>query len=267
MQRPNYYMIQQEFVNKASEIIKKDESIIGLAVGGSWLTNEIDEYSDLDLTLITKEKVSDDPAKMLRYAAGFGKLLTGFTGEHVGEPRLLICLYDDPLLHVDIKFLTLPEFYSRVENPVILHDTHGQLKDILSKTSSQYPLPDYQWIEDRFWIWIHYVTLKIGRGELFEALNSLSFLRMVVLGPLLQVKNGDRPRGVRKMEMNLTPADLNKLKLTVAVYEQASIIAALQASIELYRDLRQHLFSGEIKMQADTELKAVEYLQIIKAVD
>lgn len=257
-------MIQQQFVNRASEVIKKDKSIIGLAVGGSWLTNEMDEYSDLDLTLITKEKVSDDLTKMLQYAAGFGKLLTGFTGEHVGEPRLLICLYDDPLLHVDIKFLTLPEFYSRIENPVILHDTNGQLKDILSKTDAKYPFPDYQWIEDRFWIWVHYATLKIGRGELFEALDSLSFLRMVVLGPLLQIKNGDRPRGVRKVEMNLTPDDLSKLKLTIAVYEQASIIAALQASIELYRDLRHYLFSDEIKMQAETELKVVEYLQLIK---
>ncbi|MGZ8541197.1 MAG: nucleotidyltransferase domain-containing protein [Chitinophagaceae bacterium] len=260
-------MIQHQFVKRATEVIKKDDSIIGLAIGGSWLTNEVDEYSDLDLTLITKEKVSDHPAKMLQYAAGFGKLLSGFTGEHVGEPRLLICLYDDPLLHVDIKFLTLPEFYSRVENPVILHDTSGQLKDILSKTESQYPFPGYQWIEDRFWIWVHYATLKIGRGELFEALDFLGFIRMVALGPLLQAKNGDLPRGVRKVEMNLPADDLKKLKLTIAAYEQTSIIAALQASIELYRYLRQYLFSDEIKMQAETELKVVEYLQLIKAGD
>jgi hypothetical protein len=260
-------MIQQQFINKATDVIKKEDSIIGLTVGGSWLTNEVDEYSDLDLTLITKEKVSDDLTKMLQYAAGLGKLLSGFTGEHVGEPRLLICLYDDPLLHVDIKFLTLPEFYSRVENPVILHDTYRQLEDIFSKTEPHYPFPGYQWIEDRFWIWIHYVTLKIGRGELFEALDFLSFLRMVVLGPLLQVKNGNLPRGVRKVEMSLPPADLSKLKLTVAVYERASVIAALQASIELYRELRQYLFSKDIKRQAETELKVIEYLQVIKSVD
>ena len=258
-------MIQQQFVNKAVATIKKDDNIIGLAVGGSWLTNELDEYSDLDLTLVTKEKVSDDPAKMLNYAVSFGKLLSGFTGEHVGEPRLLICLYDDPLLHVDIKFLTLPEFYSRVENPVILHDTDGQLKDVLSKAEAKYPFPDYQWIEDRFWIWVHYATLKIGRGELMEALDFLSYIRMVVLGPLLHVKNGGLPRGVRKVEMNLPAADLSKLELTVSTYNQASIIAALEACIHLYRELRQQLFSKEIKIHAGTELKVVEYLQIIKA--
>ncbi len=258
-------MIQEQFVNKISDVIKKDDSIIGLTVGGSWLTNELDEYSDLDLMLVTKEKVSDEPAKMLKYAASFGKLLSGFTGEHVGEPRLLICLYDDPLLHVDIKFLTLPEFYSRVENPVILHDTNGQLKDVLSKTEAKYPFPDYQWTEDRFWIWVHYATLKIGRGELMEALDFLSYIRMVVLGPLLHVKNGDLPRGIRKVEMNLPADDLSKLELTVSTYNRASIIAALEACIHLYRVLRQQLFSKEINIQAGTELKVVEYLQIIKA--
>lgn len=259
--------MQQQFINKALSVIRADDSIIGLAIGGSWLTNELDEYSDLDLTLVTKEKVSDEKGIMLCYASSFGKLLSGFTGEHVGEPRLLICLYDDPLLHVDIKFLTLPEFYSRVENPVILHDTGSQLKDVLSKSEASYPHPDHQWIEDRFWIWIHYATLKIGRGELFEALDFLSFIRMVVLGPLLQVKNDELPRGVRKLEMNLDAGDLNKLKLTAASYEQVSIIAAVETAIELYRELRRHLFAQEINRQAETELKVVEYLKLIKSRD
>ncbi|MER7057532.1 MULTISPECIES: hypothetical protein [unclassified Streptomyces] len=29
-------------------------------------------------------------------------------------------------------------------------------------------MPDLQWIEDRFWIWVHYGATKLGRGELFE---------------------------------------------------------------------------------------------------
>ena len=123
-------MIQQHFINRALGIVNQDDSILGLTVGGSWLTKEIDEYSDLDLVLVTKEKVSDDPGMMFSYASSIGKLLSAFTGEHVGEPRLLICLYDDPLLHVDIKFLTLDEFKSRVEEPVILYDTNQQLENI-----------------------------------------------------------------------------------------------------------------------------------------
>jgi hypothetical protein len=42
-------MIQRQFADKVTGIVKTDNSLIGLAVAGSWLTNEIDEFSDLDL--------------------------------------------------------------------------------------------------------------------------------------------------------------------------------------------------------------------------
>jgi hypothetical protein len=259
-------MTHQHFINKVLEIIKTDKSIIGLTVGGSWLNNEIDEYSDLDLILVTHEKVSHDPARMLAYASSFGNLLSAFTGEHVGEPRLLICLYDDPLLHVDIKFLTPGEFRHRVEDPVILYDANDRLKNILSTTVANYPLPDHQWIEDRFWIWIHYATTKIGRGELLEAFDSLGFLRIVVLGPLLQIKNGNTPRGVRKAEMSLPADDLAALQRTIASYDRESIIAALESCFEIYRGLREKLFSKEVNWRLSAESRAVEYLQSVKDV-
>ena len=61
-------MIQQEFAEKAKQILKNNESVIGLAVAGSWLTNEIDEFSDLDLVVVTREKITDDKSKMINFA-------------------------------------------------------------------------------------------------------------------------------------------------------------------------------------------------------
>lgn len=257
-------MAHEIFLKNALEVIENDETIIGLTIGGSWLANEIDEYSDLDLILVTREKAAGDRGKMLAYAASIGHLLSGFTGEHVGEPRLLICLYENPLLHVDIKFLTPAEFAARVENPVILHDTAGQLEKILEETEASYPFPDYQWIEDRFWIWIHYATLKLGRGELMEAFDFSGFLRMVVFGPLLLIKNGHPPRGVRKVEMKLIKEDLEQLQLTIPAYNAASIAAALQHSITLYRELRILLYSGEVTLQTATENCAVDYFHKVR---
>ena len=49
-------MIQKLFAERAVEILKKDASVIGLTVGGSWLSEELDEYADLDLILVTKKK-------------------------------------------------------------------------------------------------------------------------------------------------------------------------------------------------------------------
>jgi predicted nucleotidyltransferase len=258
-------MIQTEFATRAGEILKEDKSVIGLAVAGSWLTNEIDEFSDLDLILVTTEKISGDKTKMTGYAKLLGNFLTGFTGEHVGEPRVLICLYDNPLLHVDIKFLTLEEFHTRIETPVILLDTDDQLKNALEQSKENFPYPDYQWIEDRFWVWIHYALLKIGRGEYVEAFDFFGFLRMVVFGPLLHIKNGNFPRGVRKVETQLAEGDFTELKSTLPAYERQSLIDSLQNSVKLYRKLRLELFSENVLLQKETEQKVMLYFEEIKA--
>lgn len=254
-------MYQQDFAEAVVSHIKDDENIIGVAVAGSWISNEIDEFSDLDLLLITKEKVGGDKEKMLAYAKQLGDFISGFTGEHVGEPRVLICLYDNPLLHVDIKFLTLPEFYDRIENPVVLFERDGQLTKVMENTVAEWPGVDFQWIEDRFWTWIHYAALKIGRGELMETFDFLSFLRMVVFSPLMRVKNQQQPRGVRKVESNLNPSDLENLKITIAQYNKKSIVKAVDNSISVYRSLRRKLYPASVQLQSRAEEKAVAYFK------
>lgn len=258
-------MIQQQFAKRAAELLKNDPGVIGLAVGGSWIVNEIDPYSDLDLILVTKEPVAGSKSAMLTYAGQFGKLLNAFTGEHVGEPRLLICLYDDPLLHVDIKFITLPEFHARVEDPDILLDREGALAGVISATTAVWPYPDYQWLEDRFWTWVHYIATKMGRGEYFEALDGVGFLRARVLAPLMQVKNGLRPKALRKVEKELPAADMDDLIATVADYDPAAIAEALLHCVRIYKTLRVQLFPADIQLHTASEQRSIAYLQQVSA--
>ncbi|WBV56314.1 nucleotidyltransferase domain-containing protein [Chryseobacterium daecheongense] len=257
-------MIQVEFANKAKEILQTDETIIGLAVGGSWISDQMDEFSDLDLIIVTEQKVTGDKNVMINYAKRLGNFLSAFTGEHVGEPRLLICLYDNPLLHVDLKFVTLEEFHERVETPTILLDKNGRLQKVIDHSVSSFPYPDYQWIEDRFWIWIHYALLKVGRGEYFEAFDFLGFLRMSVFGPLLHIKNNNLPRGVRKVETDLDIKDLEDLKLTLPQYNRHSLLECLHHSVLLYRKLRNVLFGNNIILQDETEKKVMLYFEELK---
>jgi len=257
-------MIQHDFANRAKQILAIDENVIGLAAGGSFITNELDEFSDLDLILVTKEKVSGDSYRMLDYAKKIGNLLSGFTGEHVGEPRVLICLYDQPLLHVDIKFLILEEFYVRIETPVLLIDKGGQLENVINLSEANYPYPDFQYIEDRFWIWIHYALQKIGRGEYLEAYDFLGYLRMAVFGPLLHIKNGNLPRGLRRVETELSARDVNKLKQTIPIYQRQSLLEALSASVKLYLELRKELFDNKVQLQTNTESTVMKYFNFIE---
>jgi hypothetical protein len=101
-----------------------------------------------------------------------GNILGRFTGEHVGEPRLVICLYGPPLLHVDFKFVSIDDIGIRVEDPIVLWERDNAITDSLKSEKAKFPMPKLQWIEDRFWVWVHYGATKIGKNELFESIES-----------------------------------------------------------------------------------------------
>jgi hypothetical protein len=96
-----------------------------------------------------------------------------------------------------------------------------------------------------------------------EAFDFFGFLRMVVFGPLLHIKNGNLPRGVRKVETQLSVQDFEKLKETLPVYSRATLLDSLQHSVDLYRQLREMLFSS-VYPQSETEQKVMEYFQEVK---
>lgn len=234
-----------------------DPRILGIAAGGSFLTNTMDAFSDLDLVVAVDPAHADAVmAERRRIASTLGPLLSAFTGEHVGEPRLLVCLYDlPPLLHVDLKFVALPDLAARVEDPAVLWERDGLMTRALATGVARYPEPDPQWIEDRFWIWVHYGAVKIGRGELFEAIDLLSALRAIVLGPLILREAGGRAAGVRRIETT-APARAEALTRTVAVHDAADCRRALQACAELYRSLR----SPAVRPNAAAEAAACRFL-------
>jgi predicted nucleotidyltransferase len=257
-------MKHEKFVQLVIDKIKTDRNVIGLAVAGSYITNEIDEFSDVDLVMVTAERIPPDVDKMVSYAKSFGDYLNGFTGEHVGDPRVLICLYDNPLLHVDIKFVTIDELRHRVEDPVIVFDRDGALQEVIATTKAEWPGLDYQWIEDRFWTWVHYAALKLGRGENFEALDFLSYVRVTVTAPLLQIRNGNLPRGLRRVEFNFNKQDLAGLVDTVPRYDRVSIFNALYNTISLYQGLRRSVFPRGIQFQRETENKTLRFLNDVR---
>ena len=245
------------FLQQAIDRLKMDQRLVGMAAGGSFITNSMDEFSDLDLIIaVEPAHHAEVTTERMKIAASLGNLLAAFTGEHVGEPRVLICLYEDPLLHVDLKFVSLDDVATRVEDPVILWERDGRLSSALARGKPEYPARSPQWIEDRFWIWVHYAATKIARGELFEAIDFLSFLRGTVLGPLALARAGAQPSGVRKIE-TLAPSFALELRRTVASHDAADCLRALRACVELYRALTPQRSSDDRQRVEDA---AMEYL-------
>lgn len=218
--------------------LRNDLRFDALLGGGSLVHGGFDDYSDLDLILIARSEVYDEVmADRHSIASRLGELLAAFTGEHVGEPRLLICLYGPPLIHVDLKFIRLNDLQQAGGRPGILWARNAQeVARYINSANRRKPGADPQWFEDRAWVWLHYGAAKLGRGELFEAIGMLAFFREHILGPMWQRNKGLPQRGVRRIDRDVDARAA--LAPTVSTYDGDSVKDALLASMRLYLALR-----------------------------
>ncbi|MBD2870267.1 oxalate:formate antiporter [Paenibacillus arenilitoris] len=251
--------IYEQFIENAKARLREDGRFVALLAGGSMKEGTMDRFSDLDLVLAYDVRYRDAVmADRIGIAESLGSLLSGFTGEHVGEPRLIICLYGPPALHVDLKFVTLSELESRVENPLVLWEKESAVTQIFERTAPAWPELDIHWIEDRFWVWVHYGATKLGRGELYELIDCVSFMRRSVLGPMIATLHRRPINGVRKLEM-LEGPEIEQLERTVPVHDVRSCYDALQTTINLYKNLRARF--SEAKPNLAAEAVSTAYLE------
>jgi GNAT superfamily N-acetyltransferase/predicted nucleotidyltransferase len=257
----------RDLARSAVHRASNDPRVVGLVVAGSVARGTADEYSDLDLVVVcddaTHPEVLSDAEE---FAASLGPLLVAFTGEHVGEPRLLIALYepahDDPgPRHVDLKVVSVSDLDSRIEDGLIVWQRDGAVDQAYARSNASWPVPDPQWIEDRFWVWLHYTTVKVARGELFEAVDALTFIRATALAPLVTAGKVADPAGVRRIE-HLAPAVVPALRATLSDATVADCLRAAEATVELYLRLRD---LTRIERRGGAERSARRYLSAVRA--
>jgi len=253
---------QQLFINKAIPVFKKDKRIVGVALGGDYARGTMDEYSDLEFIIAADPSTFNEVLKEKeKIAASIGTLLAAFPATHIHRPDLLICMYGDPVVHVDLYFYPLDKIGERMDDPVIQYEQGSLMSSEYAKTEARIPEPNLQWYEDRFWIWVHYIANKIARKELFDAIEGLSVLRQQALGPLILLKNGHPPLGVREIERNC-PMEIPRLVNTLASHDQKSCLKALKSATDLYIYLRGFNVSQVDRREA-AEKKALQFLNYV----
>jgi len=258
----------KEFVEKTTATLISDKRLLGLAIGGSWMSGELDEFSDLDFYVLLSESALhlslEDKRSII---APLGKLLGCYHNGH--DARVIVSLYETALqpLHVDWKWISLQEFEIRVENPNILFEREGLLSQTIALYPSRgYQNPEIEKEEIRFWTWMHYVLGKIGRGEIIEAFDYLCEVRSILIGPLLLYKNKMVARRMRHAEQ-LPAADLAMLQKTIPT--SCTAICCFEATIHtivLFKELRQVLFLDYSKHNIDAEGACLRYAEHIKTI-
>ncbi|MCE9523420.1 MAG: nucleotidyltransferase domain-containing protein [Alphaproteobacteria bacterium] len=228
----------RSFWSRAEPVLRADPRLLGVLAAGSAISGEMDVYSDLDLILVVRDTAyAEIMASHVDYPARIPGLLSAFVGHHVGEPRLVIALFADPLVHIDFKFVTPDALARRIETPIVLIDETGDLGKLLAAGTASWPNQEPQWFEDRIWVWFHYGAVKIARGELFEALNFLADIRRMVLGPLAARRKGRDQNAIRRIE-TIDPDFASRLQATASLYDSEQAWSALFAAIDLYLELR-----------------------------
>jgi predicted nucleotidyltransferase len=86
---PSVPQALESYLAEALPVLRSDERILGVAVGGSFSSRQVDECSDSDLPLgVELETWPDILQSRSKLAKQLGSSLASFCGERVGEPRL-----------------------------------------------------------------------------------------------------------------------------------------------------------------------------------
>ena len=156
--------------------VEPDQRYVGLMVAGSGATGTMDEFSDLDLVLVCRD---EQPRRAAARAARVrGGARTPARLVHRRARRRAAAAHHPVRAAAAARrpqARLRRQLDDRVEDGGVLWERDGAVQTALAAHRRVWPQPDLQWIEDRFWVWVHYMATKIGRGELFECLSALAF--------------------------------------------------------------------------------------------
>ena len=215
-----------------------DPDIVAMVVTGSFATGGADELSDVDLRVYVRpDAVEGVVARIPDLAAAAGRVVALFVAEHLGIPTLTIVLYDD-LVHVDFDVVAADRAAEHNDGlPAVVLWEREPISDALPGTYAPEVAAGVRWLEARIWTWSWYIQSKVLRGELYEALDGLQYVRDQVLFRLLAFHGELRPAGGRRAEA-MVGQDGDAFARTVPTsLDPALVLAALREEIDLYRRL------------------------------
>lgn len=215
-----------------------DPDVVAMVVTGSFATGEADELSDVDLRVYVRpDAVEGVVARIPDLAAAGGRVVALFVAEHLGIPTLTIVLYDD-LVHVDFDVVAADRAAEHNDGlPAVVLWEREPISDALPGTYALEVAAGVRWLEARIWTWSWYIQSKVLRGELYEAMDGLQYVRDQVLFRLLAFHGERRPAGGRRAEAVVGDHGDGFARTVPKSLDPASVLAALREEIDLYRRL------------------------------
>lgn len=230
---------------------------IGVLMSGSFVNGQPDALSDLDIELVVRPgaDVAGVRAWIEDLVSGLGPVLAGFPADHLGLDNLLVFFLaqDDRVqtrvLKIDIWVMTTDEL-PYVPKARVLRDPGGfvahhrrmlQGDGNAGSVSGREAGPpiDFADLQNKLCGWAWFTYVKIARGHLLEAMESLDFMRSRALLPCLLLAEDLPMEGYRLLDLRLSAARRAALYQTFPTrHEPAALMHSLDAMLDLFLAIR-----------------------------
>jgi predicted nucleotidyltransferase len=229
----------QAFVDRFIRACSADDRIVAAFLGGSYAKGKADEYSDLDLCVITGD---DSFAEFYEQRESFLRLLGDLVFlEDFGAPNIVLYIFADGT-EGELNFgsegrlhqIHSGSFHSLVDKKNILADAvfPERAPDDARQTEK---LRENIFV---FWHELSHFIMAIGRGHLWWAHGQLDALRSICVN-LTRLENNFSDEGVGnepyfKLEYAIPVEKLAPLQSTFCTLDQRAMLQSVQLIVAVY---------------------------------
>jgi predicted nucleotidyltransferase len=245
-----------------------DPVVAGVMYAGSTSEGFRDDYSDIDLIVISRPEDFDSVVrKWVARIESMFPVISRFRGsEH--ERKVICCFLLEGFLELDVLFESLSTLSPR-DRWKIAFDRTEQVGQILGGPSGEPEQPPleayYRACVDSIWYHVTHTVTALYRGHLWKALHEVDELRFRTLslfGLLRRLNTDDYA------EVDLLPPDiLEALEKTLVVgMSRDAIFGALRVALDsFFRAAREVAERAEIEPPAKMESLLRKYLEASKS--
>jgi predicted nucleotidyltransferase len=226
-------------IKRFVELCSADKRIVAAFLGGSHARGEADEYSDLDLCLITTDEAYED------VVTGRATII-----EQLGEPLFLEDFGLEGIVFFILADGTEAELF--VGRKSGLHEIHdvGPYRTLLDKeevlASAEFPWREPDRAEQAealrralYWFWhdLSHFIAAVGRGQLWWAYGQLEALRGFYVN-LIRIEQNVEAQGeaYEKLDQAIATTPLSALLTTFCPMERLAMLRAVGEIVNLYRE-------------------------------
>lgn len=235
----------QNLIRRFTEACQNNDQVIAAFLGGSYANRTFDQYSDLDLYLITTDAGYE--SFLLNRKAFMTRLGTPVFLEDFREFGfdMIVFIFEDG---VEGELgLGKESGYSHIHGGEyrILVDKQNILKDVvfpLSRPNSESQQENLDYLLHWFWRDLSLLSVALGRGMLWSGYGNLESARQKLINLMRLANDMEKwTAGYERVEIAVKEDELNKLILAYGQLDQNTIIESVQVVVKIYQEIAPNL--------------------------